>query len=186
MSLGKFQKADEMEVHNPDRHFTVGTTRFTMSPMRIGQAADFLKAFARIRNIMLVYAGPSVTPASVAQEFPTEGLKGEELKAQITKQQEALANALKPSERVNDYQAAFMNAEISAEILPMLPHCITGIEVDEIPAMLLPEIVQTWLDQNLNDEILKNWWAVDNVVRLRSTRVSDFVGNSPSPGRSIN
>jgi hypothetical protein len=180
MPLGKFQKADEMEVHNPERLIVIEGKEYAIHPMKVKDAVAFMKGFTKIRNAMLLYAGPSVTAEDIAEQFPAAGLKGEELQAQLAKQKEALAAIPKAEDRINDFQAAWLSSDVVGEILPMLPFCIDGIELDDIPMHMIPELVRIWVDQNLNDEILKNWKAVDDQIRSRSIRVSDFVARSHS------
>lgn len=76
-------------------------------------------------------------------------------------------------------------ATFAALILPMLPCCIQGIDVGDIPLDRLQDVLQVWISQNLNDEILKNWDALADQVNERLGRVSDFTALSPSREASV-
>lgn len=178
----KSKELDELTVFDTDRRLVINGKTCVMRPMTVGNAAQFLRSYTRIRNIMLSYAGPPpVTVESVAKEFPLKGLAGKKLQEQLARQQAALDAAPTPEQRINSFQAAYMNADVTIEVLPMLSHCLEGIELNDIPMSFVPELVKTWLDQNMNEEILKNWRAVDNQVREISVRVSDLAENFRSP-----
>jgi hypothetical protein len=139
-----FKKADEYEVHFPERQVDVGNGLIVkMQPMTLKHGAVYMRQIGVIRRAILM--------------------------RQVPEDEKPLPPAL-----VGD-----IDAIIAEQVLPMLPMCV-DVDVDALPMTAIPVLVKTWLDQNMSDEHLKNYSALEDRVSELSERVRNFTEASHS------
>jgi hypothetical protein len=73
---------------------------------------------------------------------------------------------------------AALGVLIANEVMELLPYC-TQTPLDDIPSTVLPDILDTFIEQNLSDAVMGKWKALAGKVTAK------FGKMNPEPSQSL-